>query len=212
MALSSEENSLDNIVKPQARWRWGKRTAEETSWSLWTPNVITTGYAELIGGLLTQANTGHFESPPGTPVVFASPMYMIVGKGDPSWDRGIPTYGPTSLIQTELARKVCQVRGYLPDGATETTTPIAGALGPATIRRPVFSASWGPTELVPPSISGGDDPVSIREVALVGGPNAGTAGLPLQYLVNLLRIAPVVKGTVDPYTVVFECELWINFE
>jgi hypothetical protein len=197
---------LDSIAKPQAKWRWGRKTVEGTIWSAWTSNVITTGYAELVGGLLTQANTGHYESPPGTGITFAAPMYMVVGVGDPTWDRVIPSYSPTSLIQDELARKVCTIQGFLPDGATETTIPIAGALSPPTLRRPVFSASWGPGELL-----SGNDPVSLREIALIGGPGATTAGAPFQYMVNLLRFDSVIKGSADPYTVVFECQLWINY-
>lgn len=203
---------MDSIAKPQALWRWGQKTEEGTVWSPWTKNVITTGYAELVGGLLTANNSGSYADPGH--ITFAAPLYMVLGKGNPAWDGvgGIPAYGPTVLIQTELARKVCQVAGYLPDGSNELTAPVSGALPPATIRRPVLSASWGPTELVPPSIVGGDDPVYIREVALVGGPGATTAGLPHQYMINLLRFAPVIKGTVNPYTVVFECQLWINYE
>lgn len=181
-------------------------------WSVWTRNVITTGYAELVGGLLTQANTGAFESPPATPIEFTAPIYMVLGTGLPEWDTAIPPYGPTVLLETELTRKVCEISGYLPELATETTNPIAGALSPGTIRRPVFSASWGPTELLPPGGGFTDDPISIREVALVGGPGADGPGNPLQYMMNLLRIAPVIKGTADPYTVVFECQIWINFE
>ena len=102
---------MDSIAKPQAKWRWGRKTIEGTTWSAWTSNVITTGYAELVGGLLTQANTGHYENPTGTGITFAAPMYMVVGTGEPTWDRVIPSYGPTSLIETELARKVCNVLG-----------------------------------------------------------------------------------------------------
>jgi hypothetical protein len=203
------ESIVLSVPKPEARWRYGKTyPGNKTLWQPWIYNKICKGYGDLMGGLLSQGSPGAYENPHGTVLNNVHQLYIAVGSGNSDWDTmPLPTPpggGETALI-AEIARKGASVVGYVPDDATITTAPIAGNAVPAptVIRRPVFTSSWSTVELVP---------ATIREVGLFGGRDSTTALGAVQYLIGTLRFAAITKDSINPYTLTWQVELWINFE
>lgn len=197
---------FEGIVKPEAYWRYGKTyPGQDTIWSDWKKNKICIGYANLVGGLLSQGCPGAFENPLGTVLDNMHQLYIAVGGGSSAWDI-LPTPpmangGETSLIN-EIARRGCTVVGYVPDGATVLTPPVPGNANPIVIRRPVFTASWTALELVP---------ATIREVGLFGGKNSNSQLGAVQYMISTLRFPAVVKDAINPYILTWQTELWVNY-
>lgn len=200
---------FEGIVKPEAYWRYGKTyPGQETVWSDWTKNKICIGYANLVGGLLSQASPGAYEDfTTHTVIDNMHQLYIAVGGGESSWDipltpPPLPNGGEIALID-EIARRGCDIVGYVPDGATVLTPPVPGDSNPIVIRRPVFTASWTDVELVP---------ATIREVGLFGGKNSDSEFGAIQYMMSTLRFPAVQKDAINPYILTWQTELWVNYQ
>jgi hypothetical protein len=201
------EKMFEGIVKPEAYWRYGKTyPGQETVWSDWKKNKICIGYANLVGGLLSQGSPGAYQAPAPTVLDNVHRLYIAVGGGLSGWDAPLtptpqPNGGETSLIN-EISRKGCDVLGYVPDDATVLTPPVPGGSNPVVIRRPVFTASWAAVDLVP---------ATIREVGLFGGKNSDSEFGAIQYMISLLRFPAVQKDAINPYILTWQTELWVNY-
>jgi hypothetical protein len=198
---------FEGIVKPEAYWRYGKTyPGQETVWSDWKKNKICIGYANLVGGLLSQGSPGAYEDDTHAVIDNVHRLYIAVGGGLSGWDAPLtptpqPNGGETSLIN-EIDRKGCDVLGYVPDDATVLTPPVPGGSNPIVIRRPVFTASWAAVDLVP---------ATIREVGLFGGKNSDSEFGAIQYMISLLRFPAVQKDAINPYILTWQTELWVNY-